>query len=149
MEKKHLILGIFLVILIIAGLMLYFNQYTSEVLQVGEIKYTIRDDYKIDGLNVEGNPTITNGHDYIFLTYYNDTHVEKIVKDYVNERESNNITIIQSNYTLNNLLVYKTYSNQGASHYWFLYGGKTYSIYTWKETTNIDSIVNNLISSLN
>lgn len=148
MEKKYKIIILILMILVVGGSIVYYYQSTENVLQVGDVKFKVPNEYKIGELNVEGNPTITDGVNSIYFTYYDDTNISKIVKNYTKERESQNITIVQSNFTVNNLMVYKTYSNQGASHYWFLFNGKTYSIYTWKETFNIDNIVSNLISSI-
>ena len=52
-----------------------------------------------------------------------------------------------SNFTTNDIFVYKAVNSKNSCHYWFVYGDKTYTFFTWKETFNIDDIAHYLIDS--
>lgn len=148
MDKKSLFLIIVcifvfsFVVLTYAGII---NQ--DETLQVGEINFKIPEGYKYIGFVEQGFPALNNGLDSIYFDYYNDTNISNHVKDFVNYYESKNSSVVVSNFTVNDISVYKAVNSKNSTHYWFVYGDKTYTFFTWKETFNIDDIARNLIES--
>lgn len=147
MDKRYLVI-IILFLITIGCVVLYSNNYSKNTMQIGDLTFDIPQNYEMTGLNGDGGLILRNNEIDIYITCYkSNENIDKIVNDYANEREQNNISITLFNRTINNLHVFKSDSSQGANHYWFEYNGRIYSIYTWKETPNIDKIVTDLISS--
>ena len=148
MDKKSLILIIVCIIVFSFVVLTYAGIITQdETLQVGEINFKIPEGYKSIGFVDQGFPAINNGLDSIYFDYYNDTNISNHVKDFVNDSESKNRSVVVSNFTTNDIFVYKAVNSKNSTHYWFVYGDKTYTFFTWKETFNIDDIARNLIDS--
>ena len=146
MERKSLVL-IIVTIIVFSFVFLTYSGINQQTLQVGEINYKIPEGYKYIGLNEHGSPTLTNGLDSIYFTYYNDTNISHHVKEHIDECKSKNRTVVLSNFTVNDIFVYKTVNSKNSNHFWFVCDNKTYSFFTWKETFNMDDIARSLISS--
>lgn len=148
MDKKSLILIIVCIIVFSFVFLTYagiFNQ--EETLQVGEINFKLPEGYRYVGFVKQGFPKTTNGLDSIYFDYYNDTNISSYVNDFVNECHSKNRSVVVSNFTTNDISVYKAVSSTNSTHYWFVYADKTYTFFTWKETFKIDDIARYLIDS--
>lgn len=148
MDKKSLILIVVCIIVFAFVFLTYtgiFNQ--DESVQVGEINFKLPEGYKYIGINKYDYQTATNGLDSIYFDYYNDTNLSQHVKEYEDDCDSKNKTYVTSNFTANNIDVYKLVDSKNATHYWFVHGDKTYTVLTWKEIFKADDIVKHLIES--
>ena len=148
MEKKSLFLIIVCIIVFSFVIFTYAGIINEdETLQVGEINFKIPEGYKYIGFVKEGFPALNNGLDSIYFDCYNDTNISHHVNDFLNECKSKNRSVDVSNFTTNDIFVYKVVNSKNSTHYWFVYGDKTYTFFTWKETFNIDDIAHYLIDS--
>ena len=148
MKKKSL----FLIIVCIIVFSFVFLTYAGiinqdETLQVGEINFKVPEGYRYAGLTDQGFSILNNGLDSIYFDYYDDTNVSTHVKDFVKDCESKNRSVVVSNFTTNDIFVYEAVNSKNSTHYWFVYGDKTYTFFTWKETFKIDDIAHYLIDS--
>ena len=84
------------------------------------------------------------------IVKYNDNNVKKHVNDYKSYKEKSNYSISVSNFTVNNITIYKSniVNDTNYLHYWFVYEGKVYSISTEDGNKNMDSIITELVRSI-
>lgn len=149
MDKKSIIFVLIIIILLlIVGFMGYNlinnnKPSTPETVLVGTSNFTLPDGYYVGKSNNYGDLNITNGKISIFLLEYPDGNLSKYVVNYEN---SINQSVVLTNFTYNNIVVFKgTPSIQSNTvHYWYVCNNKTYSVYSW-DYNNIDDIVKELI----
>lgn len=148
MEKKSLFLIIVCIVVFSFVALTYVGIIDlGESVQVGDVKFKLPEGYKNMGVNKHGYQTASNGLDSLYFDSYGDKNVSKYIKECKNDCISKNKTFKISNFTTNGINVYKLVDSQNATHYWFKYGDKTYTIFTWKEVFRADDIVKNMISS--
>lgn len=146
MNRKLIYIILILIILLIGlGLFMYTQDNSSKIVTVNKINFTLPDGY-YEGNSTNDYVNITNGEDTIFITYYNDTNITGHIKDYVKNREQNKQHVEVSNFTINNVRIYKSINNHSnTNHYWFTKHKKTYEIYSWNVVNDMDSIVIDLV----
>lgn len=144
---KVVVLIIIIVVIVIGiGIFDFFNQNT---VKVGESTFNIPEGYREGNLNEVGAVNLTNGYSSIFLSEYNTTDVESYVEGYVKNLEDQNISVDVVNYTVDDVMVYKSdnKNDSGNIHYWFVKNNKMYTVYTWDGSKEIESVVENFINS--
>lgn len=149
MEKKSILTIILIVIIIlIVGFLASEFLYQSQV-SVGDIKFSIPEGYHKGANNNANDINLTNGYNSIFITKYNDSDVNKHVLEMREFVKTQNHTPIITNFTVDNITVYKLtiVNNTQYYRYWFVDKDITYGIYTWDGNTNTDNLVSKLIKS--
>ena len=142
-------MGIIVILVIIIAIM-GFSMLTSSGNQVN-IENTIFDipsGFHQGEMSKLNHVNLTNGKESIFIYKCSGNDIEQIIEEYEDYKKSENDSVSTSNFTVNNTIVYKsTINNTKTVHYWFEYGDKVYSIYTWGVQGDIDEIVSNIIKS--
>ncbi|MBQ2832677.1 hypothetical protein [Methanobrevibacter sp.] len=154
MKYKSILFVIIIVILLVIigfmGLNMINNSTnsTQETVLVGSSNFTLPEGYHEGESNSYGDVNITNGEISIFLLEYHDSDLNKHIGDYNNSINDENQTLSLTNFTYNNIMVYKAINNAHPNtvHYWYVCNNKTYSIYSW-DYGNLDDIVTELIQS--
>lgn len=148
MEKKSLILIIVCIIVFSFVSLTYAGIIKQEQsVHVGDINFKLPEGYKYIGVNKQGYQRASNGLDTISFESYKDDNVSQHIKDYEKYCKSKNMTLNMSNFTTNNILVYKGVTNTNSTHYWFVYDDKTYTVFSSKEAFRIDDVAHYLIDS--
>ena len=138
-----------IILLIIVCSMSYILFFNNHQAKIGSISFNLPQGYNLDADNKLGDKTITNGSSKIYIAEYDNGNISTQINGYIVESNRNGFNVSMSNFTINNITVYKsTLTNNSANHYWFSYNNKIYSIYTWAETPNIDAIVFEMIKSI-
>lgn len=145
---------IILILLILIGVSVSCYQLVDSKQQnefiVGNTTFMLPEGYYEEINNVSDDVKITNGTNALFLVEYNDSNLTKHINDYINNSEINNDSLIGSNFTIDNLVVYKIINNQtGSYHFWFVKDKKVYLVYTWGKNNKIDTLFFDLIKSMN
>ena len=150
MNKKSIIIIVLIIILaLLIGFIIYSSQFNQEQISVGEANFIMPKGYHEGIPNSLGDNNITNEKNTIYLTECKDVSIEKYLENYKRERLKSNQTVSNSNFLVENTVVYKSTNDMtGASHFWFNKNNKTYSIYTFDDY-NIDEIVVDLIKNMN
>lgn len=128
-----------------------YNEYTNtNTFHVGETQFILPDGYHEGHLNEVGDINITNGNNSIFFVEYNDTDIDKYIQGYSQYKSENNRSILITNFTIDNTIVYKATNKEdmNIARYFFTNNNKTYSIYNWDSNTELDNIVSNLIKTM-
>lgn len=147
MEKKYSIILVIIVLIIIGliGHVFLFN--SQKTVDVGDTCFTLPDGYSIGNLNKDGDINITNGDSDIFINEYNDNNIDKHIDKYLASVNKTNYTFEYSNFTINNNSISRVDVEGKTVHYWFIINEKVYTIYSWNENDDLDSIVLGLIKS--
>ena len=155
MKKKFLIL----IIIIIAILLIFigFTEHSKtsnekKVINVAGTNFTIPEKYYENGSNENKHIKITNGTNSFYIGHYNDSYVKKHLNEYFNNWKNQNqsVSIPCSNFTIENILVYKTVNSQNhAIGYWFEKNNQTYFIHNGGDNSTEESIFIDLINSTN
>lgn len=147
MAKKHILIILIIGLIILGGLVIYNNYNSQKQISIDGVNFTLPQGFQVSGTNSIGDITINNGTTSVFITSYNNPDIHFCINQYEN---ATNNTIKITNRTINDTLIYKseiTNGKSGSNHYWFNCNNKTYSVYTWEETPNIDKIAFELINS--
>ena len=143
MDRKYLILIIVCIVVFAFVCLSYAGVFNhEETFQVGDVNFKLPEGYKYAGVNDKGFTKITNGVDSIFFVCVNDKDIKLHVNNYLKSCQSQNKTADISNFTTNDIFVYK------ANECWFVSGEKTYAFFTTKETANMDDIAHYLVDSI-
>ncbi len=149
MDKKSLILIIVCIVVFAFVCLSYAGIFNHEdTFQVGDVNFKLPEGYKYAGVNDKGFTKITNGVDVIYFVAVDDKDIDLHVNNYLKSCESQNKTATISNFTTNDIFVYKANCSDKSNEYWFVSGEKTYAFFTTKETSNIDDIARYLIDSI-
>lgn len=148
MEKKWIAL-IFVIILLVVGLIAFYNFSTQEnEVKIGNSTFKLPNGYFIGNSN-NNITNLTDGTHEIYIGSYNDKNINKHVDSYVNDSMDNNRSIKISNFTVGKTLVYKSNIKDSKTvHYWFVKNKNTYNIYSVDKNSEIDSTVIKLIESV-
>ena len=146
-NKKHVVIVI-IILLIIAG---FFVWYSQNQIKVGNMYVAAPEGYHAS-TNEKGIVNLTNGYDSWILNEYsnNSTDLNYSINYYKQVQKNKNLSVQVKNFTVNNVVVYKTIVNNGTDiyHYWFLNGGKIYEFTTFDGNSNSDQFVGTLIKSM-
>lgn len=147
-SNKILILAAVLVFLFIAGFALLTDSLNIQTeVTVGDSVFTIPEGYHKGLTNSNGDISLTNNRDSIFIKEYNKS-ITQCVNSYQNYKKARNYDINVEKFTVDNISGYKSsISNETNIHYWFAYNKKTYCIYTWDDN-NIDDIAIELMKTV-
>ena len=149
MEKKSILRIIIIVILlIIVGMVIFTNFSNSNEIKVGDVYFEIPDNYVKGDLNKDGDITITNGKNSVYLSdCKNDAQTN--VNDYLTGIQKRNLTLQTSSFNVNGINVDKISvgNDTNTTHYWFTINEKVYTIYSWDINNNLDDTVTELIES--
>lgn len=150
MDKKWIVI-ICVIILLVAGIVMYFNFSNHETkVKIGDNTFQIPEGYQISNSDKGNTVNLTNGTNNIYIQKYDDKKVKKHIDSYVNQSEKNNRSVKISNFTVGKTLVYKSNVNtSGTVHYWFVKNNNAYTIYSFDKNPEIDSITTKLIESIN
>ena len=154
MEKKTIALISVIAILVIIIGFLVFTQFSSpsneNYIVVGNTNFTLPEGFHVGATNKLGDINITNGTCTVFISKHDSDNITTYVKGYEKSVKAQNGTITLSNVTVDNITVCKSVNNQsGVEHFWFTKNGKVFSIYEWKNYSNFDDLVFELIRSTN
>lgn len=142
---------IIIVILIIG--VITFSEFGKQntVVQIGNGEFTLPDGYMKGEINEFGALTLTNGTNSIYIVEKNDSDIPKYLKEYGEFIKDKNETMTFINLTIDNVDVYKTdnVDNPTTVHYWFNKNNKTYEIYSWDGNNKMDTLVVDMIKTLN
>ena len=146
--KKYSMIAILIAIILLAGGFMIYNNYKQPHVKVGDIDFVIPEGYNKSGFNNLGHITLKNENNSIYLASYNTTNISEYINQYKNNLLDNNESIIITNFSVDNISVYKSINNQTkAEHYWFVKNGKMYTIYNWEYNPNMDKIFEELLKS--
>lgn len=149
MNKKSILIIAIALILVVIGFMAFTTDNSSQV-RVGDALFELPTGFHEGTPNSAGDVNITNGYDTVFIKEYNQSNITKCINSYKNYKKTTNNSVKLSNSSIGDTEVYKsTLANQSnAIHYWFVYKDKVYSIYSGKDSSNIEDIAPDLIKSL-
>lgn len=151
MTKKNIIIILIIALVLLGSLVIYNNYHSQKQISIDGVNFTLPQGFQVSGTNSVGDITINNGTTSVFITSYDNPDIHYCMNQYENATNKANNTLKFSNKTINNMVVYKSEiinGKKGSNHYWFNFNNKTYSIYTWEETPNIDKITSELINSV-
>lgn len=150
--NKKLVLIIIIVVLFAVGFIMYSSESNSgDYVKIGKSNFIMPEGFYQGQLNNLGSINLTNGSNSIFISYNNNTNMEKEVnnlKDYF-EGVNSSSNIIQ--YNIGDVPVYKleVVDNSKSSFYWFEHNGEVYNIYNWDGIPNMDLMFEELVRSVN
>lgn len=149
MDKKWIAL-ICIVILLVIGLIAYFNFTNQETeVKIGNSTFQLPNGYHIANSDIKNVTNLTNGTHKIYIKVYDDKNIKEHVNSYVDYAEKNNKTAKISNFTVGKTLVYKSNLNgSNIVHYWFVKNKNVYNIYSQDKNPEMDSITIKLIESI-
>lgn len=149
MKKSTIMIVIIVFLLLIIGFMVYFESFNiNNKLTMDDVNFTLPDGFHIGNPNNAGDINLTDGNISIFIKNYDDADIVRYVNSYSNLSEKNNYTIISSNFTIDNIVVYKSVNNDtGSEYFWFVKNNKVFNIYVWGNYTNVDTKIFDLIKS--
>ena len=152
MEKPKMNMLVIILLLIFICSLTYFAFSQNNVMVIDGVKFTIPTGYHEGELNDKNlKVNLTDGTHLLYMEVYNDTNVSKHVNDYLNlKSNTSNETISISNFNVDNLNVYKSFSEQtNAIHYWFVKNGKVFTVYNWGgDNSKMDSTFFRLIEKM-
>lgn len=150
MKKLIILIAVLLIALFIGGFYITGGLSTQEQIEIGNNTFTLPSGYHEGHSNKNGDMNITDGHYSVFISA-SKGNINKIIDGYANYISNTNDSVIISNYSVNNIVVYKgiAVNKTNLVRYWFEYNDTVYTVYTWTKNPNIDSIVSELINSIN
>lgn len=149
MEKKTILIILIAIFLLIFISFMGYTYIAKEKVTVGSVNFTLPSGFKEGIIDGEFDANITNGTHAIYINEYNDNNISKFIDEYKNEHNAKNESVLIFNLTIDGKTIYKSSNNvTNANHYWFIENNKTYSIYNWGYTPNMDNIVFDLIKSM-
>lgn len=157
MNKKYVLMGaIIIILLLVIGFLLFNQPMTSsntsehEKVAVGQANFSIPEGYEVSDIHNDGEVNLTNGHTSLFMVEYNGNNLSKYVNETVTYLESDNLNPIRSNFSIENTFVEKLTIDGKPNYlrYWFVDNDKTYCVYTYTGDGSIDNTINYLIKSL-
>lgn len=145
MRKKLVV--IILLLLIIFGS--FWMIYSPNHFKVGNAFFSIPDGFK----TIENNDfvNLTNGNEYIcFIKNNENEDINKSIKNFVEIKQKDNISVKITNFTINDVNVFKSSENKGSqiSYYWFIKNGMMYKIFTLSGNSNTDDLVRDEIKTM-
>lgn len=148
MEKKYILIIIIIIVLIAIPLAVIYTDSSNQV-QIGSNTFKLPQGFKVVDSSKSDVVNITNGYDTIYLKECGDNDITKYVNKYVKDIKDNNKTAKTKNFTVDNVIVYKStvVNNTHTIHYWFEHNGKVYTCYTYDANKNTEDIVTDLIKN--
>lgn len=151
MNRKSLLIIICIIILIaIAGIFAYTQFYSNTQAKFKYSTFDLPTGYHTIDSNEANVVNTTNGHEIVCIKEYNDSDVNKHITDYVKSIEDRNKTVHIKNFTVDNVVIYKSNidGNNHNYHFWFKNNGKVYTCYTDNGyNNNIENDVVRLVKS--
>ena len=150
MENKTILaILVIIIILLIIGFVGYtFFTNQNEKIKIDNVDFNLPEGYhQTKSLNNDDEINITNGFNTMLLSKCDANNARKNVYDYKDYKLKENLSVRVSNFTVNNITIYKAVvvNHTNTIHYWFDYGNKTYTIYTWNGNENNDKVVSELV----
>lgn len=148
LKKKNLIkLGALLIIIALIILGVYFLDNPDNV-RIGDVNFKVPEGYT---KNEDSNQVnLTNGVNSICISKNIASGLEENVNHYINVKTSQKLNVTVENFTVGNVKVVKLdIVNDTTVHYLFDINGKVYDIFTWNKNQDTDSLVTQLINSVN
>lgn len=145
--NKKIIIGILIIVLLLlvsSSIMMFSDK---DHIKVENTKFKIPEGYTVT--NADKYYNLTNGIDSICIEKkVGNLDLNTTIDHYLKIKKEENISTQVSNFTVDNLIVYKVNTkNSGACHYWYEDNGKVYSMFTLNKSPNIDPLVVSLINS--
>ena len=152
MNKKSIVAILLIIILLLIIGFMAFNQFNNSEnqIKIGNATFILPDGFHEGTPNKAGDINITNGYDTLFLKECGKDNITKYTKQYVKNKQKNNISVHMKKFTVDDAVIYKSsITNKSNSvSYWFNYNNEVYSIYCWSANKNTDKIVTDIITSL-
>ena len=143
MNKKTIIILIFIVSLVIIG---YFIVYEKNHVTIDGANFKIPDGYHV--IDNDNTINITNNNNSISIAKKATGNINKSADYYINKKKNANISVQLSKMDINNKKVYQvTEDNPSVLHYWFEKNGKVYEIGCLDANPNTYYVVKELIQS--
>lgn len=149
-NRTSLIILIVVVLFLIAGFVGYTFFFNQNQVEINNVVFTIPDGYHQTDAVKDKEINMTNGNNSMILLKCTTLGIQKNIHDYQKYKSNRNSSTQISNFTVNNITVYKVsvVNDTGTLHYWFDYDKKTFSVYTWDANKNCDDFVFQLVSSI-
>lgn len=148
-QKKLLIM--LLALIIIVGIILFLSpglNIFNQGFEINDVAFDLPNGFHMNDTK-KNSVRINDGVHTIVIEELNDTNVKPFIDDYVEYLNESNSSAIFSNTTLNGIHADKvTSKSTGATHYWFEYNNKLYTIGTWGKYEKIDEVSNELVKSM-
>ena len=149
-NNRKLIIAIIIILIAAIGIFSYIQYQDSfSSIKLGKTTFKIPEGYKQVESDDNNTVNINNGKKLIYISSKGNGDFNKTIQDYVNTFEENNRPTIVTNFTVDNVLVYKlSLKNESACYYWFKNNGELYNIYKWGKTGDIETEVFDLIRTM-
>lgn len=149
--KTTMIILIVIALIFIFGCIGYshlFNQH--EQVKIDDITFNLPEGYHETKSTNNSGINMSNGLNSMILSKCDEKNIQKNIKQYKDYKNSHNESIKITNFTANNILVYKSVivNHTDTIHYWFNYKDNTYTVYTWDGNKNSDKFISELIESI-
>ena len=106
-SKILIILGLIIMIIVLLSCFQLSDSKQQKEFIVGNTTFMLPEGYHEELNNVSNDVKITNGTNALFLIEYNDSNLNKHMNDYMKSSEINNDSLIASNFTIDDLVIYK------------------------------------------
>ena len=149
-SKKLIIVLIFLIILGI-GIFCYTQYYDSDsTIQVGKTTFKLPEGYKKVDWNKTNATLISDGKNSVFISLRDNDNLSDEVHKFANVFDKDGRPTIITNFSVDNVFVYKLNLENDTQncYYWFKNNGDVYSVYMWDGNKNIETVVFDLIRSM-
>lgn len=150
MGNETKIIIIFLIIFIIGciGYSQFSNQHKQ--IKIDDVVFSLPEGYS-EAKSVNNNGiNISNGFNSMILSKCDEKNITKNINNYKTYKQKDNYSIKISNFTVDNIVIYKTVvvNKTDTIHYWFNYKNNTFTVYTLDGNKNSDKFISELIESL-
>lgn len=145
MRKK--IVVIILLLLIVLGS--FWMIYSPNHFKVRNAFFSIPSGFQ--AIDNEDFVNLTDGNDYICIIKENENEdLNKSIRNYVEIKQNDNISVEISNFTINEVEVFKSTETNGnnVNYYWFIKNNQLYKIFTLSGNSNTDNLVRDEIKNM-
>lgn len=146
-QKKYIIGIILALIIIVSAGFFIFND--PHQVKIGDSTFKISDGYEVrdNGETID----VSNAISSISFNKNAKGNINENIDNYVTTKKNrDNTTVIIKNYTVDNVIVYKseTVNDNSTSYYWFMSNNNDLIVLsTWAKNENTDSLVSEIIRS--
>lgn len=152
MENRKLIIAIIIVMIAAIGIFSYMQiQSSDSTFQVGKSTFKLPEGYKEAEYDQPNSVKISNGENEVFISAKDDTdNLDDKVHSFAKSFDKDGRPTIITNFTVDNVFVYKLNLENDTHdcYYWFKNNGEVYDIYMWDGNDKIETIVFDLIRSM-
>ena len=147
--NKKLIIAFIIIIIAGVGIFGYMHQNSHSKIELGKTTFKLPDGYKEGEWTKNNTVRVSDGKTAAFISLKGNDNLNKTVYGFAQGFEKTGNHTIITNFTTSNVFVYKlNIENDTASYYWFKNNGETYCVYTWEANNNIETLVVDLIKSM-